>query len=156
MAEEHFSPKLFQPEIGPDFSPEHEPKLYELIKKACHEANVADRDAKDKWQRPRPFRAHPQVHPVLQADGLSYPSGHATAAYLCAVLLGEIFPDKKAALLQRAAQIAQDRVIGGVHYPSDIVAGEQFGRGIAQALLTNTSFLQSLDEAKEEAAAPAK
>jgi acid phosphatase (class A) len=155
LAEKPSSPKLFQPVLGPDFGPEHEPIIYGLMGDAERETGLIDHDMKDKYQRPRPFRAHQEVHPVYQENGLSYPSGHAAAAYACAVLLTQIYPDKKAALLQQAAEIAENRVIGGVHYPSDIVTGEKLGRAIAQALLANPSFQQSLAVAKEAALAPA-
>jgi hypothetical protein len=156
MAEAHATPKLFQAVLGPSFSPEHEPRIYGLIEDAARDSSILQRDAKAKWQRLRPFRGHPaEVHPVYQADGLSYPSGHATFAYVCAVLLADIFPAKKDALLQEAAQIAQDRVIGGVHYPSDIAAGEKFGRSLARLLQANPDFQTVLAQAKQEAAAPA-
>jgi acid phosphatase (class A) len=153
--EQNFSPELFQASVGPAFSPDREPKIYELIKRACRDGGTSDLDAKAKWARPRPFVSHPEVHPIFGAGGFSYPSGHATAAYVCGVLLGEIFPDKKAVLLQQSAQIAGDRVIAGVHYPSDIVAGEQLGRAVAQALLANPEFQQKLAAAKAELMAPA-
>jgi acid phosphatase (class A) len=154
LAEAHVTPKLFQVVLGPQFSPEREPKSYQLIVNAAHDTGILQRDAKDKWKRPRPFRAHAEVHPVYPADGLSYPSGHATFAYTCALLLAEIFPDKKDALLKEAAQIAQDRVIGGVHYPSDIAAGQKFGRAFVQVLLANPDFQAALGAAKKEVAAP--
>jgi acid phosphatase (class A) len=155
LAEAHFSPKLFEPVLGSDFSKKGEPRIYGLIEDAAKQTAEVIGAAKDKWQRPRPFRAHPEVHPVYQADGLSYPSGHATAAYTLAVLLGEIFPDRKDALLQRAAEIAENRVIGGVHYPSDIAAGKQLGYATARAILANPDFQKKLAAAKAQAPAMA-
>jgi acid phosphatase (class A) len=150
LAEEHFSPLLFQPVLGSDFSKKGEPEIYSLIVDAAKQAGKVDLAAKNKWQRPRPFRAHSEVHPVYEADGLSYPSGHSTAAYTLAVLLGEIFPDKKEALLQHAGEIAENRVIGGVHYPSDIAAGKNLGNAIAQAILANPDFQKRLADAKAQ------
>jgi hypothetical protein len=156
LAEQHFSPLLFDPVLGPDFTAKGEPEIYTLIADAGKDASGVIGAAKDKWQRPRPFRAHPEVHPVYQADGLSYPSGHATAAYTLAVLLGEIFPDKKDALLKQADEIAENRVIGGVHYPSDIVEGKQLGRAVAQAILANPDFQKRLAAARARVPAMAE
>ena len=150
LAEQNFSPKLFQPVLGFDFSKKGEPEIYALIEAAERQAGGVITAAKNKWQRPRPFRAHPEVHPVYEAGGLSYPSGHSTAAYTLAVLLGTIFPDKKDALLQQAAEIAQNRVIGGVHYPSDIAAGKNLGQAIALAILANPDFQKRLAAAKAQ------
>jgi acid phosphatase (class A) len=155
LAEEHFSPMLFQPELGSDFSKKGEPEIYSLIEEAARQAGGVITAAKNKWQRPRPFRAHSEVHPVYEADGLSYPSGHSTAAYTLAVLLGAIFPDKKDALLQQAAEIAENRVIGGVHYPSDIAAGKELGQAVAEAILANPDFQKRLAAAKAQTPAMA-
>jgi acid phosphatase (class A) len=86
---------------------------------------------------------------------MSYPSGHAASAFTLAALLGEIFPDKKEALLEQAAEIAENRVIGGVHYPSDIAAGKQLGLAIAQTLLANPDFQKKLAAVKAQAPAMA-
>lgn len=150
LAEEHFSPLLFQPVLGSDFSPKGEPEIYGLIEDVAKQAGKVSGTAKDKWQRPRPFRAHPEVHPVYEAGGMSYPSGHSTGAYTLAVVLGAIFPDKKDALLQQAAEIAGNRVIGGVHYPSDIAAGKQLGYATAQLILANPDFQKRLAAAKAQ------
>jgi acid phosphatase (class A) len=156
LAEQHFSPMLFDPVLGPDFNAKGEPEIYALISDAGKDASGVIGAAKDKWQRPRPFRAHPEVHPVYQAGGLSYPSGHSTAAYTLAILLGEIFPDKKNALLKQADEIAENRVIGGVHYPSDIAEGKQLGQAVAQAILANPDFQKRLAAAKAKVPAMAE
>ena len=57
LAESHFSPKLFQPVLGQDFSEKGEPQIYGLIEDAAKQAGQVIRLAKNKWQRPRPFRA---------------------------------------------------------------------------------------------------
>jgi acid phosphatase (class A) len=155
LAEQHFSPLLFDPVLGPEFSAKGEPEIYGLIADAAKDASGVIGAAKDKWQRPRPFRGHSEVHPVYEAGGLSYPSGHSTAAYTLAILLGEIFPEDKSALMKQADEIAENRVIGGVHYPSDIAAGKQLGQAVAQAILANPDFQKRLAAAKAQAPAMA-
>jgi acid phosphatase (class A) len=156
LAERHAELPLFQTVLGPDFDSGHDPKIFLLMKDVVHDAAVTDEDAKKKWNRPRPYVGHPDVvQPVYRTGAASYPSGHAVFAYTSAVLLAEIFPDKKDALFARAAEIARDRVIGGVHYPSDILEGEKLGRAVAAALLADPSFEQDLAATKTEAGTPA-
>ena len=58
----------------------------------------------------------------------AYPSGHATHGMVYAMILAEIAPEQRPALLQRGREIGWNRVIAGVHYPSDIAAGRVLGR----------------------------
>jgi acid phosphatase (class A) len=150
MKDAGLSPKLFEEAAGTTFTKDQDPKLFHLFEKTLDETSIVDGDAKHRWNRPRPFQSHPEIHPAYQETGLSYPSGHAMGAYACAIVLGEIFPGKQAALLAEAADIAQSRIMGGVHYPSDREWGEKLGREVAQDLLANPAFEQSVAEVKTE------
>ena len=77
------------------------------------------------------------------------PSG----SYVLAAVLGELFPDKKSALMARADAVAQSRVVAGVHYPSDIEQGKVLGQAIMTAFLANPAFQRDLAAAKSEIAA---
>jgi acid phosphatase (class A) len=84
--------------------------------------------AKVRWQRLRPFKGHADVIPCIRlAGGSSYPSGHAAMAQFYARVLGLAFPDRAEALMLRSREIAFDRTLGGVHYPSDIRDGNLLG-----------------------------
>jgi acid phosphatase (class A) len=50
----------------------------------------------------------------------SYPSGHATFGTLCAILLTEMVPEKRAALFARNRDYEHSRMVVGAHYPSDL------------------------------------
>jgi hypothetical protein len=83
---------------------------------------------KDANDRLRPFVQHPiLVIPLFTTGDFSYPSGHASGMELQARILAELFPKKREALLQRARQIADGRVVAGVHYASDTEAGLTLG-----------------------------
>jgi hypothetical protein len=47
-------------------------------------------------------------------------------------------------------EIGWDRVVAGVHFPSDVYAGQVLGRALAQALLNNETFREQLELAKKE------
>ena len=78
------------------------------------------------------------------------PSGHATRAILGAIILAQLDPARADKLMERGREIGWDRVIGGVHHPSDIAAGRVLGQAVAQALLKSPDFLADLKEVKQE------
>jgi acid phosphatase (class A) len=84
--------------------------------------------AKDMFDRPRPYLRNPMIKPCIDLESSSsYPSGHSTYARAMAIILGKRFPAKAQALLKRADEAALNRVIGGVHHPSDVEAGKKLG-----------------------------
>ena len=85
--------------------------------------------------RPRPFVTHPEVHDFLHhaADG-SFPSDHATAAFAIAGALSLRYRRWAPLLMGSAIALAFARVLLGVHYPSDVIAGAALGLAAALAL----------------------
>jgi acid phosphatase (class A) len=101
--------------------------------------------------------ANPKIHPCLPLErSYSYPSGHAVAGIVWATLLSEIFPEKRDALMARGKQIGDDRVLAGVHYPTDVIAGRKLGEEIARRLLADQAFRAELEKAKQECLAAAQ
>jgi hypothetical protein len=150
-AESKLTPDAFQKVMGPGFTRKSCPNLYALLEDAGQDSKSFSSKAKESFARPRPKFADARVLPVVHGDDEpSYPSGHATRAMTWARILCEIAPEKKNALLDRAEEIGWDRVIIGVHYPSDVYAGEVFGQALAQAMIRNAEFQKRLVKAKEE------
>ena len=58
--------------------------------------------------------------------------------------------DSRAELMERGREIGWDRVIAGVHRPSDIAAGRTVGEAITNALLDSKEFQQELAATKAE------
>ncbi len=76
----------------------------------------------------RPFEGANGIHSLFpHSGGDSFPSGHATAFAALATII--YFHNKKAGLFFWicAIAISVSRVIAGVHYPADIVAGITIG-----------------------------
>ena len=134
--------------IGPWFTAENLPLTAKLINGAEADSKVFSAAAKEKFGRPRP-PIDERVKPTIQGeDEPSYPSGHATRGMLFGSILCELDPEQKDALMDRAKEIGWDRVIAGVHYPSDIIAGRVLGQALFQAMSANTAFQQELAAAK--------
>ncbi len=85
------------------------------------------------FQTDRPFVALHNITPLFNATGYSFPSGHATtfAALGCAIFI----LDRKWGIgfIAAAIVIALARVVVGVHYPQDILAGFIIGGALAFA-----------------------
>lgn len=78
--------------------------------------------------RPRPYEVL-QIRPLLQKDssGCSFPSRHVFSAFLIAMCYYAVNPGIGFCLLLLGAILAAIRVVGGVHYLSDVLAGAAFG-----------------------------
>jgi len=90
----------------------------------------------------RPFVDH-QVHLLIQhAANASFPSDHATAAFVVATAIWCNRRREGWAWLALAACISVSRVWTGVHYPVDVIAGFILGTGIA---ITIHTFLSKVN-----------
>jgi undecaprenyl-diphosphatase len=87
----------------------------------------------DVIARPRPFVDHPQAAHLFikHAADHGFPSDHASGAFAIAVAL--LLRHRRAGLLALAMAVAISvgRVMVGVHYPSDVLAGSLLGVAVA-------------------------
>jgi len=89
---------------------------------------------------PRPSLVLENIQPLLIKTGYSFPSGHAT--FFMALAFSIFFAHKKAGYLFMffALVIGVARIMAGVHYPLDILAG--FILGTLIAMLTKLFLLK--------------
>jgi hypothetical protein len=150
-AEEKVTPFVFAEILGPWFNPKDLPLTAKLFREVTLETTDVADVPKKKWSRVRPPLADPRIHPCVALEHTgSFPSGHATRGVVWATLLAEVFPDDKQQLMDRGRLIGQDRVIGGMHYPSDVAAGQKLGAEIAKKFLANEVFLVQFEKVKQE------
>lgn len=140
--------------LGPGFTEQRLPRTFALAGRACRETSFRVAAAKRHWNRPRPFRASAEVEPVIGnvSEG-SYPSGHAACGYLWSILLADLLPQQRDALFARGIAYGESRVIGGVHYPTDLTAGRIAAAVVAAKLFDSAAFGADLQAAREELAA---
>ena len=137
--------------LGPKFTKEALPKTEAFFARVAETEGAVVDPAKDVWKRPRPHLYSNLVKPVvpLSKSG-SYPSGHATVGTLMAIVLSNMVPEKRAELMARGWEYANNRVIGGIHYRSDIEAGRIAGSLIAEAIWSQADFAAEFAAAKAE------
>lgn len=147
---------LFEPAIGPVFQPGKLPKTEALLSKVRKEIGEPIDVPKDYFKRIRPYVADPKLYLGAPEKSFSYPSGHSTRGTVYAMVLAEIFPDKKDAILEMGRTIGWDRVLIGKHFSTDVFAGRMLGKAIVRELMESPSFQRDLAAAKAEAQAAAK
>jgi acid phosphatase (class A) len=136
---------FFGPPYGP-LTPAEVEKWTPFFEKVYADTKYFVKKTGAVWNRPRPFVVDSKVTPcVQQGSTRGYPSGHATNARVFAKLLAELKPRDRAVFGKRADQIAEDRVIAGVHRPADIEAGKILGDEIVKRLLANPDFRKEMN-----------
>ena len=83
---------------------------------------------KHKTHRPRPAQVHQDVWVTGKPlDFFSFPSGHTLHAVVFSVVALNYYPQLAFILLPFTMMVAMSRVILGLHYPSDVLAGAAIG-----------------------------
>lgn len=82
--------------------------------------------------RPRPCARNQRILPrVAPLDEYSFPSGHTLHAVAFSIIAVHGYPSLIWLLLPFAALVALSRVVLGLHYPSDVLAGALLGASLA-------------------------
>ncbi len=137
--------------MGPKFNAKALPAVSAFFDRiVATEAAVVD-PAKDFWKRPRPHMLDSRIEPIVKRSSSgSWPSGHTTLGTLMGITLANMVPEKRAAIMTRAWQYGDNRVVAGIHYPSDIEMGRIAGSVISQQLSQQQDFQQQYRQARDE------
>jgi undecaprenyl-diphosphatase len=88
-------------------------------------------------RRPRPCQIEPHCwSKILPPDQFSFPSGHTMTAFSIALVVSFFYPSLEGALFFLALSIAVSRIVLGMHYLSDVLAGTVLGVVLGCASIT--------------------
>ena len=91
---------------------------------------------KHRLVRERPFISHAGIRlGAAPLDRYSFPSGHTLHAVCCTLIATAHVPELAPILVPFTLLIAASRVVLGLHYPTDVLAGALIGAGLARGAL---------------------
>lgn len=94
------------------------------------------RTLKRRTRRPRPFHVHRGVVArAVPLDEYSFPSGHTLHAVSFSIVAVAWFPVLALPLVAFTLLVAMSRVVLGLHYPTDVMAGAALGASLGAASL---------------------
>ena len=117
-------------------SPARNPATYLMVRLGRRIGEHVVMCLKGYFRSPRPSQLSPAVLPMIDPPGTpTFPAGHAVQAYLISYLLAHSLPNmpsqdlagEKGALFELAHRVSQNRVVAGLHFPTDIDAGKAIG-----------------------------
>jgi acid phosphatase (class A) len=110
--------------------------------------------AKKKFNRTRPYKLSGNDLQVLKTikanDAPSYPSGHSAFGTVTGLILIEMAPELRKQISARIEDFGLSRLLSGVHYRSDVYAGEVAGAAVAASLLANRDFRAQLEKVEPD------
>jgi acid phosphatase (class A) len=150
----------FDDAFGQPIDREHTPRLVALLNRVIKDAAAPVFQAKGDFHRARPYQRY-QLARVCGADAApapdpnpsdlsSYPSGHAAYGWIVALVLAEVAPERARQVLARGRDYGLSREVCGVHFPSDVVAGQVVATAVFQRLKEDPAFQADLAAAKAE------
>ncbi|MDX2276130.1 MAG: phosphatase PAP2 family protein [Hyphomonadaceae bacterium] len=143
--------------LGADFTAARFPATNTLLRRVTAAAGLASQPPKDYYQKDRPFvrfSDHPTCitpEAYLRTSG-SYPSGHASIGFAWGLTLAAALPARSNALIERGIDFGQSRVVCGVHWQSDVDAGQLLGAAAFAQLQSDAAFQSELAAARAELA----
>lgn len=145
-------PDLFNAALGFDITAL--PTTNKMLTDIAKEESADSKAAKSYFHRDRPWIVDSSIKTCLPVKpgpaANSYPSGHATLSFSMGIVLASLMPEKAQAILARASEYAEHRLVCGFHFRSDIVAGQEFGTVMALGLMQRPVFKAEMDAARAE------
>lgn len=140
----------FSAVLGQRCEPSARPRTAALLDKASGDVRQVLDPLKQRHVRPRPFETHAGLVPAVQREETpSYPSGHATRGVFFAHILAELEPAQKTKVIEWGHLVGNDRALGGVHWPSDVKAGQALGAAYARFWLADAENRRLVAEVRE-------
>jgi hypothetical protein len=135
-------------------TPATHPHTHMLLQVTALVATACVLQVKAHYRRRRPSQVWPALYPPVPVPNhSSYPSGHATIAWLMTIAIKDVRGLAGGSALAKAldtlaARIGRNREIAGLHYPSDTEAGKR----LAEHLWKRLQKITDLEDDDEEEA----
>jgi acid phosphatase (class A) len=129
--------------VGPNFTPARLPVTAKFFERIGSDVAHLINSAKAYWARPRPGGGGGKKRG-------SYPSGHAAFASSSAIVLGLLLPARREAIFSQARVFAENRILLGLHYPTDIASGWTAGTLAAFVMMHDAAFRREFAQAEAE------
>jgi acid phosphatase (class A) len=135
--------------LGARFDAPAHTRTSALLEQVRRDSHPVVGPLKDRFARLRPFKANPAVTPVVvREETFSFPSGHAFLGGLYGAILAELAPARREALAERGDLVGNDRVLAGMHWPSDVEAGHRLGTAFAAHWLSIPAHRKLLEDVR--------
>ena len=142
--------------LGSSYSPVTHPKLFGMMRALHDDMRGINRVANAAHGfRQRPAVRDTRIRPSLNMSGrstTSYPSARASSAGVWACVIGGLIPTQLVVAQGKAEQVGWRRVVGGVHYPSDLAGSRLVIASVCDALTKSPAFLSARAEVAAELA----
>jgi len=142
---------MFASVLDANFKPANLPLFTAMFERMGETEDAVVDPVKAFFGRTRPFLNNPDIKALVKASKSgSYPSGHTSRSTMMAIVLSSMLPEKRTAIFVRANEYADSRIIGGMHYPSDLDGGRRAGSAMAATLLASPTFHADYAAARAE------
>ncbi|MDB5908283.1 MAG: phosphoesterase PA-phosphatase related [Massilia sp.] len=143
---------IYRNVIGAGFTAQALPATAAFSARVKNDEGINTNPAKQGFARVRPYNLDKSLHPICatKTKNDSYPSGHTTAGYILALSLIDMVPEKRDAILARADDYANNRLVCGVHYASDLEASKLLAYTIHAVMANNPQYQKELAVARLE------
>jgi len=126
--------KMF--EYGLDGNPPRSARAYALLAVTRQDVSVACFDAKYAYWAIRPFQLDPTFQTLFPTPNHpTYPAAHACVTIATADVMSYLFPADAAAFQAIAQDAGESRIWAGIHFRSDVEAGNALGHDVAQKVI---------------------
>lgn len=141
--------------LGTEISSDRTPALFALLSRVRLDVRAASYPAKSHYLRPRPFVLH-KTHScykddeaMVHEDG-SYPSARGAVGWAYALVLAEVAPERKDALMARGAAFGESRVVCDQEWQSDVDAGRMLAAETVRRMRSIEAFRADVAKASAE------
>lgn len=137
--------KLFEKQYGQLYGKKRAKAGKKVLKATIALANLINTDLKHSLREPHPLQLDPSLNPILPHPGktraetlrldrtkFGYPSNHTNISYAAATLLAHLEPARAGEFFWMANEVSYSRLVAGVHFPVDLVAGALEGSMIGE------------------------